>query len=425
MIVPDGSVPRVGVAMPVYNGQNFVEEAISSILGQTFEDLELVICDNASTDRTEEICRSFAARDDRVRYYRNTENLGAVPNYRKVMSLTRAPYVKWAAHDDVCLPGFVETCIRVLDDDPSVVLAHTAAASIDEKGQIIKTWSSDPGLADEDPATRFRAALNISEEIFLFWGMVRADVLRRVPPIGGFVGHDRPMLTALALQGRVHLAPEVLFQQREHPDRSVRAHDWRRPRDAVGWYDASKTGKLIFPTWRLLGEHARSVLLSPVAWKTKSRCLRELARWAGDSRQALRWDLALAAERTPRVGGRIVGLFDQAVKTVRREIREGEAFILIDDATMEIDIFGNRVAVPFIEKSGTYWGPPPDGETAISELERLRERGVALVVIASNCFWWLDHYPAFAAHLHRYPTIYTGKDFVIRDLRRSALEGSS
>ncbi len=77
-------MPAVSIGLPVYNGDNFLAEAIDSILRQTMEDFELIISDNASTDRTEEICREYAAGDSRIRYYRNESNLGAMANYNLV-----------------------------------------------------------------------------------------------------------------------------------------------------------------------------------------------------------------------------------------------------------------------------------------------------------------------------------------------------
>src|SRR6266705_6617015 len=79
--------PRVSVGMPVYNREKYVGAAIEAHLNQTFTDFELVITDNASTAHSEEICRSFAAKDPRVKYYRNPQNLGASGNYRRCFEL--------------------------------------------------------------------------------------------------------------------------------------------------------------------------------------------------------------------------------------------------------------------------------------------------------------------------------------------------
>ena len=94
--------PRVSVGMPVYNSAAFVAGSIGAILQQTFADFELLILDNASTDRTPEICRQFAVADTRVRYERNATNIGAPRNYNAVLGLARAGLFKWCAANDLC-----------------------------------------------------------------------------------------------------------------------------------------------------------------------------------------------------------------------------------------------------------------------------------------------------------------------------------
>ena len=73
-------MPRVSIGLPVYNGENYLQDAMRSVLDQTFDDLELIVSDNASTDRSAEIAQDLAAADRRVRYFRNERNLGAAPN---------------------------------------------------------------------------------------------------------------------------------------------------------------------------------------------------------------------------------------------------------------------------------------------------------------------------------------------------------
>ena len=87
----EAPTPRVSIGLPVYNGDNFVGQAIESLLAQTYEDIELIVSDNASTDGTEDICRTFAAQDERVRYFRNAENIGLVRNYNQTFTLSCRP----------------------------------------------------------------------------------------------------------------------------------------------------------------------------------------------------------------------------------------------------------------------------------------------------------------------------------------------
>ena len=96
-----GSGPAVTIGMPVYNGQRFIRQAIASVLAQTFADFELLISDNASTDGTGQVCAEFAARDSRIRFVRQNQNIGAFLNFRYVTDHAAAPLLVWLAHDDV------------------------------------------------------------------------------------------------------------------------------------------------------------------------------------------------------------------------------------------------------------------------------------------------------------------------------------
>ena len=94
------NTPKVSIGMPVYNGEHFIREALDSLLAQTFTDFELIISDNASTDDTEEICQNYASKDSRIRYIRQSKNLGASCNFEFVLDEAVGEYFMWAAHDD-------------------------------------------------------------------------------------------------------------------------------------------------------------------------------------------------------------------------------------------------------------------------------------------------------------------------------------
>jgi len=128
-------MPRLSIGIPVYNGQEYLPELLESLLIQTFEDFEILICDNASNDRTGDICREFERRDRRVHYTCNERNLGAVANFNRVFEISTAPLFKWAAHDDLYHSDYLSECIRVLDANPDVVLAHSGTAFIDDQGR--------------------------------------------------------------------------------------------------------------------------------------------------------------------------------------------------------------------------------------------------------------------------------------------------
>jgi glycosyltransferase involved in cell wall biosynthesis len=127
-------IPRVSIGLPVYNGERYLRESIDSILAQTFQNFELVICDNASTDATARICEEYTERDPRVRYFRNARNIGGINNANLTFERSRGELFRWAAHDDVCAPTLLERCVQVLDERADAVGVYPGTINIDEDG---------------------------------------------------------------------------------------------------------------------------------------------------------------------------------------------------------------------------------------------------------------------------------------------------
>ena len=117
--------PLVSLGLPVFNGENYLREAIESVLAQDYSNWELLIFDNASEDATEAIAREFAESDERIHYFRQAENLGAVPNFNQTFEASSGQYFKWFAHDDRLRSDYLSRCIEVLETEPSVSLCHS------------------------------------------------------------------------------------------------------------------------------------------------------------------------------------------------------------------------------------------------------------------------------------------------------------
>lgn len=108
--------PSVSIGMPVYNGENYISEALDSLLAQTFTDFELIISDNASTDGTQAICEAYARKDGRIRYLRQDKNLGFGNNFEYVLDYSTGKYFMWAAHDDMWAPNWLEILVPELGE---------------------------------------------------------------------------------------------------------------------------------------------------------------------------------------------------------------------------------------------------------------------------------------------------------------------
>lgn len=288
--------------MPVYNGERYLAEAISSVLGQTLADLELVICDNASTDGTADICRRFAAEDTRVRYVRHPENLGAHPNYNRSFELSRGRYFKWAAHDDVLKPGFLQACVDALEHNTDAVLCQSDIDYIDEDGRSIGTRTSHlRGAESADPATRFAALILRAHDCQAMMGVFRRQALERSMLLPSFHGADRAMLAQVALFGRYIHVEGALIQVRDHGDRYSRSR--KKPAERAAWHDTRVRARHGFPVWRTYRSYWQSLTGAPISAAARARSRLRLVEWWFRNYNAARMAVDLAAHFAPGIVG--------------------------------------------------------------------------------------------------------------------------
>jgi glycosyltransferase involved in cell wall biosynthesis len=279
--------------MPVCNGERFIKETLDAILAQTYEDLELIISDNASTDRTQEICQTYVARDRRIRYHRNEQNLGAAWNYNRVFELSTGEYFKWAACDDLCAPTYLERCVEILDRNPAVILCYPRTTIIDERGSCIGDYIDGLDLRSPKPYERYAHYHNLfrsGRECNAIFGVIRASTLGMTPLIGSYISSDVILLGELALRGEFYEVPEHLFFRRDHPQTSMRANPHSDERAA--WFAPSNRGRPQLPRWRWLFEYLSSIRRVRMGWSDKIRCYIQVGRWGWWKWRILRKELS-------------------------------------------------------------------------------------------------------------------------------------
>jgi glycosyltransferase involved in cell wall biosynthesis len=295
----------VSLGLPVYNGEEFLQQALDAILKQTFRDFELIMADNASTDGTRGICEGYAGRDPRFRFFRNETNIGGAKNHNLVLNLSRGEYFKWTAHDDLMAPTYLERCVEVLDSDPTIILCHSRTVRFQETGRTSTDAVHPTRITSTRPQDRFREVLNglhmSRGSANLINGLIRSDALRRAGGMGNYVGADRVAAAQLALSGRFFLVPEELFFRRIHPAKSTRR--FLDARDRLAWWDPSKAGWISFPYWRLFLEFSRAVLRAPVNGRARLDGCLSIGMWlAGTKTRKGKWrdlvrDVKIAARR--------------------------------------------------------------------------------------------------------------------------------
>ena len=256
--------PRVSVGLPVYNGQEYLAECLDSLLKQDFEDFELIISDNGSTDGTEEICRSYAARDDRIRYLREPENRGGSWNFNRLPHLARGDYFRWSCHDDLCEPAHLRLCVDALDRaDRSVILVLTGTAYIDDHGAVIRRTEEQLDTRGMAPHARYaRVARRVRYSNALF-GLFRREALLATRLHAPYANSDYVLFGELALRGEFLELPGHLFQRRMHDAMSRRVNTTQE--EVALWFDTSLGGRrFYFPELSMIRDQLGAVLRAPI-----------------------------------------------------------------------------------------------------------------------------------------------------------------
>ena len=278
--------PRVSIGMPVFNGEKYLRQSIESILHQTYQDFELIISDNASTDHTQSICMEYVNQDNRVRYYRNKENLGGPRNYNRVFELSSGEYFKWAAYDDVLSSEFLRTCVSILDKDFSIVGCCCKTGRIDQDGNFLGYYNNGllKNIASAKPHERFRDLIGLYYTTTPFHGVYRKSLFAKSQLHGSYIGADRNLVAELSLMGRIYEIPKCLFFWREHPDSytsifygSNRMHTLDSLREEAAWW--SKEGGTYFPHWKNCFEYFKSVNRVSLKLSERISCYIQIFGW--------------------------------------------------------------------------------------------------------------------------------------------------
>jgi len=273
-----GSDDHVSIGLPVYNGGDFLAESIQSLIDQTHDNLSIHISDNCSTDDTEEISRDFARLDSRVTYHRNVENLGATGNWDRVRDVATGPYFKWAAHDDVHEPKWVELCLQRLQDDSRIALAYTTAKVIDQHSDVVDV-SIDQGIDGSIADHRLRFRNFLLNEIWCIpiFGLTRMSLLSKVPRIGKYYGSDKAVLAELALMGPFAKVEDPLFLRRFHPSNSSQLQG-----NEARSFQAGMKGISVPPQIRIFGSYSGAVLRSQLSLADKVKAMGAIAEMLTD-----------------------------------------------------------------------------------------------------------------------------------------------
>ncbi len=227
--------PRVTIGVTTYNVERYLAGAFDAVLAQDFEDFEVVVCDNQSTDGTWAICQQYAEKDARWRIFRNPTNVGQAGNFARVLSQARGEYFRLTSHDDLIAPTLLSRCVEVLDTNPGAVLAFPRTVVIDENGATLVEFDGDQDLRDRSASRRINAYVRHWSLVNELFGLIRTSALRAVSPFGQYVSADKQLLVELLARGGFYLVPGYLFYRRLHGANTFGQH--RTATEVYAWLE--------------------------------------------------------------------------------------------------------------------------------------------------------------------------------------------
>ena len=198
-IQQDSSLVSIGI--PVHNGDRSIEDVLIMISTQTHRNLEIIISDNASDDRTEKICRQFAEIDSRIRFYRHYKLMSAADNFRFVFEKSTADFFMWACDDDKWSLNYIEECLRSLQ-------ARADAAGV--LGRVTSNLNFTSRQLGGEPIEgntayeRFREAIIEANGNSRLFSLFKRSAMSNVYPIGQpYLGADWFMVAMIAAEGKI------------------------------------------------------------------------------------------------------------------------------------------------------------------------------------------------------------------------------
>jgi glycosyltransferase involved in cell wall biosynthesis len=374
--MPD--VPLASIIVSSYNYGDYLRSAIDSALSQTYPRTEVVVVDDGSTDNSREIIAGYGDRITPVL----KQNGGQASAFNAGFRVSQGERICFLDSDDLLLPTAVEKADTLMRD-PHVAKVHWPLRGMDARGTDTGQLFPTGDLPEGD----LQASLLSGGPCGYAW-----------PPTSGNLWSRRFL-------ERIFPMPEAEF--RICPDLYL---------SALAPLFGS-IGALQEPQgcWRIHGENS--------SWRDpfEDRLRTLLGRWdyCCDVLRALCRDRGIAIDTEAWKARSWPHAIQRAVQTITELIPPGDAFILVDQEWWEAgDSVAGRRRIPFLERDGQYWGPPPDDATAIREVERLRQTGASFMAFARPAFWWLEYYAGLQDHLcGRFPAVVKNDDLVIFDLR--------
>lgn len=250
-LMSEPNTPKVSICVPTFNGAEYIRQAIRSVLDQDYQDYEIVVVDNASTDQTEAILEDLLLQaGERLRFYKNDQNIGLAGNLNKCLEYARGAYIKFLCVDDLLLPGCLGKMVAGLDTYPAVTLVCGGRQAINKSGELLgfKRYApQDKVISGHKAITRCLFGGNLIGE--------PTAVMFRKRDTGSSFRSDLPQLMDIEMWFRL-LEQGALLNLADSVC-AIRTHDAQMTQINI------KSGKIVSDSVKLFDEYSRKEYLKP------------------------------------------------------------------------------------------------------------------------------------------------------------------
>ncbi len=224
----DALLKKLTIAIPVYNDVKYIGHTIESCLTEAGQ---IILCDNASTDGSSEVCAAYAREHPHVTHIRHAENLGAMENFRQPLFDCKTEYFCWVGSHDLLEKNYALPVLETMEQEKDAVLGVGTIQHINESGDNLRRVTKSRWAhrsRNKKPLDRVAACVANLKDCFMIYGIFRTKALQKLWIERPILGHDRVILTRAAAMGKILYVPESIFYARDFPASRNSAEDQQR-----------------------------------------------------------------------------------------------------------------------------------------------------------------------------------------------------
>ena len=256
---------KVSVGVPVFNGEKYLKTSLDSLVKQTYKNLEIIISDNGSTDKTKDICEQFAKCYENIHYYRCEKNRGLAWNHNNTFYLSTGGYFFWFSYDDILHEEYIEKCVDIYTKYSGISVVYSKIKIIDKLGYTIPMKENALDLFACNIYNRFKLCLSPMQYYHsIHYGIIKRDILSKIKLLDDSLGADRCFVARLSLMGKIYQIPEYLFFRRRHENNFGTIHK------EMTVYRPGEKNNFVFTKWKLFYEDFKTIFQTdqPIFVKT-------------------------------------------------------------------------------------------------------------------------------------------------------------